>query len=111
EQGKASRGIKWLFRLTMFTMKLNGIEDVKKYFRINNFVQYKFPIKKQFFKKRSQKNILLESFLKWFQRQLSYWSYFFEVLSVNTLVFLVHHTWLIIIVSMVCYFSMVSILN
>lgn len=103
---KGSSMSRWLLRIASFTMKKNGIEVIKGHSRMNQIMMYHLSIKRRLFKNRSQKQVLLESFFKWFYRQPKYWTYFFLILAVNSSLLFVNNVWIIIAFSTVCCFVM-----
>src|SRR5699024_7265728 len=76
---------KWLLRIATFTMKQSGIEVNKGETKFQKFMMNHGTVKKRLFKHRFQTNVLLESFIKWLNRQPTYWNYFIYIILLNSL--------------------------
>ncbi|WP_085520592.1 ABC transporter permease [Tuberibacillus sp. Marseille-P3662] len=111
EQKKGSRLLGAMYRAATISMSRSGIEKEYQYSIIDRFIQYRLPLKRRLFSTRTQNWVLLESFIKWFYRRPHYWFYFPGVFVVNALSLYVGVTWVVAIVSVVCYFVMLSILS
>ncbi|MBP3951756.1 ABC transporter permease [Bacillus suaedae] len=104
--------LKWLFRLSSLVMMMNGIKGVKGESDMTRFIQKHWTMKGRIFKERSQSNVLLETFLKWFQRQPTVWVYFLDVCILTTVAFwLLPAIWMVIIVALISCFIMKRTLN
>ena len=93
---------RWLLMVAKLTMKRYGIEVIKRETKFQRFIMHNLPINRLVFKQRSQKNVLIESFFKWFYRQPLYWGYGIQIIVFNSLVLLLMNVSISIIVSIVC---------
>lgn len=109
ERRNDTRISKWLLRIASFTMKQSGIEVNKGVTKFQQLMMNHWSIKKRLFKNRSQTNVLLESFIKWVNRQPTYWTYFIYIILLNNLVILVLNLGVAIVVSIICLFIINSI--
>src|SRR5699024_2612165 len=66
-------------------------------------------VKKRLFKHRFQTNVLFESFIKWLNRQPTYWNYFIYIILRNSLVIIVLNLSMAIVVSIICIFIFNSV--
>lgn len=100
---------KWLLRIATFTMKQSGIEVNKGETKFQKFMMNHGTVKKRLFKHRFQTNVLLESFIKWLNRQPTYWNYFIYIILLNSLVIIVLNLSMAIVVSIICIFIFNSV--
>src|SRR5690625_8050276 len=86
-------------------MKQSGIEVNKGETKFQKFMMNHGTVKKRLFKHRFQTNVLLESFIKWLNRQPTYWNYFIYIILLNSLVIIVLNLSMAIVVSIICIFK------
>src|SRR5699024_866834 len=109
ERKNDTRISKWLLRIATFTMKQSGIEVNKGETKFQKFMMNHGTVKKRLFKHRFQTNVLFESFIKWLNRQPTYWNYFIYIILLNSLVIIVLNLSMAIVVSIICIFIFNSV--
>src|SRR5699024_12818222 len=96
-------------RNTTTIMKQSSKEINKGETKFQKFMMNHVTVKKRLSKHRFQTNVLFESFIKWLNRQLTYWNYFIYIILLNSLVIIVLNLSMSIVVSIICIFIFNSV--